>query len=163
MIANTHHNGGSVIVLSFVVALMLTAMPLPDWALNWRPAWVTMVLIYWCMALPERVGIGIGWVLGLLLDVQQGTILGQHALGLAIIAYITIASHQRMRVFPLLQQALLVCAYLLLLQLFNLWIRSLIGVPPEDWTFWTPPFTSMFIWPWLFIILRDVRRKFHVF
>lgn len=162
MITTAHHKGGSVIVLSFVVAMMLTAMPLPDWAVNWRPAWVAMVLIYWCMALPERVGIGIGWAMGLLLDVQQGTILGQHALGLAVIAYITIKSHQRMRVFPLIQQALLVCSYLFLLQMFNLWIRGIIGVPPKDWTFWAPPFTSMLIWPWLFIILRDVRRTYHV-
>ena len=162
MISHTRHNGGSVIAMSFVIALMLTAMPLPDWAVNWRPAWVTMVLIYWCMALPERVGIGIAWLMGLLLDVQQGTILGQHALGLAVIAYITIKSHQQMRVFPLMQQALLICSYLLLMQMFSLWTRSLIGVPPKDWTFWAPPFTSMLIWPWLFIILRDVRRKFQV-
>lgn len=162
VITTTHHNGGSIIVLSFVIAFMLTAMPLPDWALNWRPAWVAMVLIYWSMAIPERVGIGIGWVLGLLLDVQQGTILGQHALGLAVIAYITIKSHQQMRVFPLVQQAMLVFAYLMLLQLFNFWIKGMIGVPPRDWTFWAPPFTSMLIWPWLFVILRDIRRKFHV-
>ncbi|MEJ2761014.1 MAG: rod shape-determining protein MreD [Gammaproteobacteria bacterium] len=163
MITARQHNGGSVIILSFVAAFMLTAMPLPEWAANWRPAWVAMVLIYWCMALPERVGIGIGWVMGLLLDVQQGTVLGQHAMGLAIVAYITIQSHQRIRVFPLFQQALMICGYILLVQFLNLWIRGMIGVPPQDWTFWSPAFTSMLIWPWLFIILRDVRRKFHVF
>jgi len=162
MITTKPHNGGSIIVLSFVIAFMLTAMPLPDWALNWRPAWVAMVLIYWCMALPERVGIGIAWMLGLLLDVQQGTFLGQHALGLAVIAYITVKSHQQMRVFPLIQQAMLVCGYILLLQMLNFWIKGMIGVPPGDWTFWAPAFTSMLIWPWLFVILRDSRRKFHV-
>ena len=157
------HNGGSIIVFSFIVAFMLTAMPLPEWAVNWRPAWVAMVLIYWCMALPDRVGIGIAWLLGILLDVQQGTILGQHALGLAIIAYVTLISHQRLRVFPLMQQAMIVCMYLLFFQLLILWIRGMIGVPPEHWTFWMPAFTSMLIWPWLFVILRDVRRKYHVF
>jgi rod shape-determining protein MreD len=50
-----------IIALSLVIALMLTALPLPEWAVNWRPAWVAMVLIYWCMALPERVGIGVRW------------------------------------------------------------------------------------------------------
>ena len=80
------NNGTWVIVASLIVAFMLTAMPLPSWAVSWRPAWVAMVLIYWCMALPQRMGIGISWVLGLLLDVQQGTILGQHAIGLAIVA-----------------------------------------------------------------------------
>lgn len=162
MITNRHH-GGAIIVLSFLLALMLTAIPLPDWAVNWRPAWVTMVLIYWCMALPERVGIGIGWMMGLLLDVQQGTVLGQHALGHAVIAYVTLKSHQRMRVFPLMQQALLICGYLLLLQLFNFLVRGMIGVPPENLTFWAPAVTSMVIWPWLFVIMRDARRRFHVF
>jgi rod shape-determining protein MreD len=115
------------------------------------------------MALPDRVGIGVGWVLGLLLDVQQGTVLGQNALGLAVIAYITIISYQRFRVFPLAQQAVLVCIYLLLFQFFNMWIRGIMGISSEHWSIWLPAVTSMIIWPWLFIILRDIRRKYHVF
>ena len=142
---------------------VLTAMPLPEWALNWRPAWVTIVLIYWCMAIPQRVSIGIGWTLGLLLDVQQGTVFGQNAIALTIIAWIIVKLHQRIRVFPLVQQALLVCVLLLLAQLFTLWIRTMMGFPAQHWTYWAPAFTSMVIWPWLFIILRDVRRKFHVY
>ncbi len=162
MIAN-QHNGGWIIVMSFVIAIMLTTMPLPDWVMNWRPSWVAMVLIYWCMALPDRVGIGTGWSLGLLLDVQQGTVLGQHALGLSVIAYITIISYQRFRVFPLAQQAVLVSIYLLLFQFFNMWIRGIMGIPFQHWSIWLPALTSMLLWPWLFIILRDVRRKYHVF
>ncbi len=148
--------------MSLILAFMLTAMPLPEWAVNWRPAWVAMVLIYWNMALPDRVGIGIGWLLGLLLDVQQGTVLGQNALGLAVIAYITLRSHQRIRVFPLVQQAILVCSYVLLFKLLVLWIKGMMGLPPQHWTFWMPALTSMLLWPWLFIVLRDVRRRFHV-
>ena len=157
------HNGGAVIIFSFIIAYMLTAMPLPEWALNWRPAWVTIVLIYWCMAIPQRVSIGIGWTLGLLLDVQQGTVFGQNAIALTIIAWIIVKLNQRIRVFPLVQQALLVCVLLLLAQLFTLWIRTMMGFPPQHWTYWAPAFTSMVIWPWLFIILRDVRRKFYVY
>jgi rod shape-determining protein MreD len=157
------HHAGWIIVASFIVAFMLTAMPLPDWAISWRPAWVAMVLMYWCMALPDRVGIGIAWMLGLLLDVQQGTVLGQNALALALLAWVTLKSYQRVRVFPLAQQALIVCGCLLFLQFINLWIRGMMGVPPEHWTFWMSAFTSMLLWPWLFIILRDLRRKHHVF
>ena len=157
------HNGGWVITLSFVIAYILTSMPLPDWAVNWRPAWVAMVLIYWCMALPQRIGIGVAWMLGLVLDVQQGTLLGQNALGLALLAYITLLGYQRVRVFPLKQQAIVVCACLLLVEFINLWVRGIMGVPPHHWTYWMPAFTSMLLWPWLFIILRDLRRKHHVF
>jgi rod shape-determining protein MreD len=160
---NKQHNGGMVILISFIIAYMLTAMPLPAWAANWRPAWVTIVLIYWCLALPERVGIGVAWVSGLFLDVQLGTVFGQNAITLIIIAYAIIMLHKRIRVFPLAQQAMIVCSLILITQLLTLWIRALLGFPPQHWTYWMPAVTSMIIWPWLFIILRDVRRKFQVF
>jgi rod shape-determining protein MreD len=160
---NRQHNGGAIIIMSFVIAYMLTAMPLPDFALNWRPAWVVIVLIYWCLAIPDRVSVGIAWLLGLLLDVQQGTLFGQNAIELTLIAYVIVRMHQRVRVFPLVQQAMLVCLLLLASQLFTLCVRAMLGFPPQDWTYWAPAFTSMLIWPWLFIILRDVRRKYHVF
>ena len=156
------HHGGWVIVLSFILAFMLTAMPIPQIVENWRPAWVVMVLIYWCMALPERVGIVISWLLGILLDVQQGAVLGQNALALSIIAFITIKSYQRIRVFPLPQQALMVCLYVMIFQLIVLWIKGMMGIASQTWTFWMPAVTSMFLWPWLFIILRDIRRKYRV-
>lgn len=162
MIKSEHH-GGLIIVLSFLAAMLLTAMPLPEWASNWRPAWVAMVLFYWCMALPNRIGIGVGWTMGLLLDVMQGTLLGQNALGLAILAYFVIKSHQRIRMFPLLQQAFVVCFMVLIYLLLSLWVRGIMGVPPESWTYWMPALTSMILWPWFFIILRDIRRRYQVY
>jgi len=156
------HHGSGIIVISFIIAIMLTAMPLPEWAINWRPAWVAMVLIYWCLALPHRVGIGVGWFLGILLDVLQGTLLGQNAIGLTILAFLTLKSHQRVRMYPLVQQALVICLFVLVYQLLSLWVRGIMGVPPRSWTYWMPAFTSMVLWPWLFIILRDLRRRFHV-
>lgn len=158
----TTHQGGIIIILSFVVAFMLTAIPLPEWAAAWRPVWVAMVLIYWCMALPERIGIGTAWFIGLLLDVQQGALLGQNALGMAIIAFITLAVYRRVRVFSLVKQALVVCSILFTYLFLMLWIQIMIGYPPQHWSFWMPVMTSMVLWPWLFIILRDLRRKYRV-
>jgi rod shape-determining protein MreD len=154
--------GNQIIAMSFIVAIMLTALPLPDWAVNWRPDWVVVVLIYWCMAVPDRIGIFIAWFLGLLLDVQQGNVLGQNALGMILIALLTINSYQRMRTYPLLQQAVLVCFYLLLYKLVMLLILVCMGLNKSDWTYWMPAITSMLLWPWLFIILRDVRRKHRI-
>ena len=154
--------GGWVIVVTIVVALMLTMMPLPDYAINWRPAWVAMVIFYWCMALPHRVNIGIAWSLGIILDVMQGTLFGQNAIGLALITYIIYKTHLRIRMFPLFQQAMVICLLLLLQLLFGLWVRGIMGVPPQSWTYWMPAITSMLLWPWLFIILRDLRRRYHV-
>jgi len=154
--------GNGIIAISFILAIMLMALPLPDWAVNWRPAWVAIVLIYWCMAVPDRVGIFIAWFLGLLLDVQQGTVLGQNALGMTLLAFLTINSYQRMRAYPLSQQAVLVCFYLLLYELMMLLVLGYLRTSTRDWTYWMPAITSMLLWPWLFIILRDVRRKYNI-
>ena len=154
--------GGWIIFASFVIAMMLTVMPLPDWAVNWRPMWVAMVLIYWCMALPHRIGIGMGWVAGIMLDVMQGTLFGYNALSLAVVAYIILNIHQRLRIFPLIQQAVLISVICLIYLLLSLWIRGIMGIPPRSWTYWMPALTSMLLWPWLFIILRDIRRKYKI-
>ena len=149
-------------MISVLIAFLLTALPLPHWADDWRPAWVAMVLIYWCMALPERIGIGIAWCMGLLLDVQQGALLGQNALGLALIAYFVIQIHKRFRLFPLVQQSCLVGFIIIFYLLISSWVTGIMGIPPKTWTYWMPAISSMVLWPWLFVILRDIRRQYNV-
>ncbi|MCH8078879.1 MAG: rod shape-determining protein MreD [Proteobacteria bacterium] len=156
------NTGGWILFISLLIAFLLTALPLPHWADDWRPAWVAMVLIYWCMALPERIGIGIAWCLGLLLDVQQGALLGQNALGLALIAYFVIQIHKRFRIFPLVQQSCLVGFIIIFYLLISSWVTGIMGIPPETWTYWMPAISSMVLWPWLFVILRDIRRQYNV-
>ena len=102
--------------LTLFVAFMLTIMPLPEWAIEFRPDWVTLVLVYWAMALPARVGVTIAWFAGLMLDVSHGAILGQHALGLMLVIYIVHIQHQRLRVVSLVQQAIVIFFLLLLKQ-----------------------------------------------
>ena len=156
------NTGGRILLISLLIAFLLTALPLPHWANDWRPAWVAMVLIYWCMALPERIGIGIAWCLGLLLDVQQGALLGQNALGLAMIAYFVIQIHKRFRLFPLVQQSCLVGFIIIFYLLISSWVTGIMGIPPKTWTYWMPAISSMVLWPWLFVILRDIRRLHNV-
>lgn len=151
-----------VVLASLIVAFMLAAVPLPDWVNAWRPAWVAMVLIYWCIALPERVGVGTAWIVGLFLDGLTGSLLGLHAAGLAIVAYIAASVHQRIRLFPLGQQALLVGVILAVYLSFTLWVRFVQGTSGPNPTMLLPAVSSMLLWPWLFIILRDLRRKFRV-
>lgn len=157
-----HHNGGWIIFLSFVAALMLTLVPLPGWAIYLRPEWVTVVLIYWCMALPERVGVATGWVAGLFLDVVHGSMLGQYAMALALVAYFTLNLHLRMRVYPVPQQALVVLLLILFQQMLVIWIKGFIGESPDSLRYWIPSLTTMILWPWLFVILRDLRRQYRV-
>jgi len=158
----TRHQGGMIVFSSFVLALLLTMLPLPTWAQAFRPEWVALVLIYWCMALPSRISIGWAWVAGLMLDVTLGNLLGLHALSLTIVAFLTIKLYQRIRVYPLGQQALAVLILIAMHQLLTLWILGIIGKTPGSWTYWLPSISSAILWPWLFIVMRGARRHFRV-
>jgi rod shape-determining protein MreD len=152
-----------VIGLSIIIAMMLTILPLPDWAIWLRPQWVLLVMVYWCLALPERISVGIAWVIGLLLDVLLGTLLGQHALSLAVVAYFIVKFHPRIRLYPIWQKTLIVFMLSLIYLALLFWVQGLLGVLPNSWQFWLPALTSTLLWPWVFIILRDLRRKFNVY
>lgn len=156
------HRSNWVIVMSFVIALMLMALPMPDWAGIWRPAWVALVLIYWCMALPARVGIMVAFTLGIFLDVLSGTLLGQNALALSVVAFITLQFYQRVRVLPLWQQGITVFGLAFIHQVLLLWINGIQGMPVSFSDYWASPLISMVLWPWIFVVLRDLRRKYQV-
>lgn len=157
-----HHQGGLIIFTSFVLALVLTMLPLPDWAKVFRPEWMTLVTIYWCMALPTRISIGWAWVAGLMLDVTLGNLLGLHAFTLSIVAFLTIKLYQRIRVYPLGQQALAILILVAMSELLALWVLGVINQTPDNWTYWLPSISSAIIWPWLFVIMRGTRRHFRV-
>ncbi len=59
---------------TFLVAYLLVLLPGPEWSARFRPNWVALVLIYWCIAAPGRVGIGTGWLVGIILDLLYGSL-----------------------------------------------------------------------------------------
>lgn len=154
--------GGGVVVSTVVLAMLLTLLPMPLLVQEFRPPWVTLTLIYWCLALPQRVGVGWAWVSGLLLDVLSGTLLGQHALGLSVVAFLVLELHQRIRIFPLFQQALSVLVLLLVERLLSLWVLGGTGQPTPGLGYWVPALVGAVLWPWVYIVLRDVRRRFQI-
>ncbi|MBK1691961.1 rod shape-determining protein MreD [Ectothiorhodospira mobilis] len=144
---------------TLILALGLMIMPLPEWLSPWRPEWLAMAVLYWNMALPRRVGVGTAWIAGLLLDVARGALLGQHALALALIAWIAIRLHQQVRFAPLWQQAITVGGMLALYLLVILWVDGITGHEPGTWHYWAPLLTSIPCWPLVFVLLRGVRRR----
>lgn len=156
------NNRGWVIVLSMLAAFMLATLPLPGWAAPWRPAWIVMVLVYWCIALPERVGVIAGWITGLIVDVMQGSVLGQHAFGLAFVAYIAVQYHQRFRVYPLFQQSIFI-GLVVFVYLLAMWqVYSLVGATDYGPSYLLGAITTALLWPWSYIVLRDLRRRAQV-
>jgi len=154
--------GGWVVAGSFLLAFLAASIPLPGRVGWFWPDWVAMVLIYWCLALPYRIGIGTGWLVGLLVDVGRGALLGQHALAFATLAYLTLQTHRRIRVFTPWQQAFSVLVFLLIEQVLVFWISGVIGYPPRDGWYLAPAVGGMIAWPLLFVVLRDARRYFQV-
>ena len=148
-----------VIYLSLLVALILMILPFPDWVQIYRPNFVALVLIYWSMALPKRVGLWFAFFTGILLDTSQGTLFGQHTLALVIIVFVNINFYQRIRVLDLPQQAIYVFVLLLINQIVVAWVEGIMGRPTPLLAFFGAPFIGMLIWPWVFVVLRDVRRK----
>ena len=151
--------GRMVVYTTFAIALVLSVVPVPNWAEPFIPDWVALTLVYWCMATPDRVSVGTGWVLGMILDVLYGSLLGQHALALAVVSFVTVKMHLKFRMFPRWQQAVSVLILLAVNQLLVIWIRGIIGQAPETIAYWSPSIVGMILWPWLFVVLRDVRRR----
>jgi rod shape-determining protein MreD len=161
-VANPDGHGYGVILLTFVAAYVLAVVPLPAW-LQWgRPEWVALTLIYWTIALPQRVGIFTALVLGAGLDVLKGSVLGQNAFALVVVALLSLLLYQRLRVYSLWQQAtvvfILVGIYLLICQ----WVQKLEGVSLLPRLFLLPALTSALLWPVVLHVLRGTRRYYRV-
>ncbi|MGH8581718.1 MAG: rod shape-determining protein MreD [Gammaproteobacteria bacterium] len=150
---------GRIIAASLLLAFLLSALPFPPWASAWQPAWVALAVVFWCMVLPERVGILSAWALGLVLDALKGTLLGQHAAALAIAAYLTVAYNRRLRVFPLFQQSLFVGLMVAIDALIATWVRGISGLDSQQGAVWLPVLSSILLCPWAFLLLHDLRRR----
>ncbi len=157
-----HTSSWFVVSATFIVAFILMLLPMPEWAVWLRPLWVLMVLVYWLTVLPYHVNIGIAWFVGLCLDVFNGTLLGEHALALTLVGYLVVRIHSRFRMFPLIQQGLFICLFGLCYQFILFCIQGFLGDLPRSYLYWASPLTSMVLWPWVFVIMQDCRRRFRV-
>ncbi|MBQ0795733.1 rod shape-determining protein MreD [Zhongshania sp.] len=159
----SHAHGLWFVVVTIFIALLLSITPLsPD--LSWaRPDWLLLILVYWLLALPERVGVIVCWLCGILLDVLQGGVLGQNAFAFAVVAYIIQVSYQRLRMFSLRKQA----AFVLLLELFHIlvdqWAQNINGVAHTHWLVFLPALTTGLLWLFVRPIVAWWQRLFVVF
>ena len=147
------------VIGTLLVGLMLSIMPLPEMIAPFRPDWLALLVIFWAMQLPRTWSVGSAWLVGLILDVSYGTMLGQHALALCVVVFITVRFHLLMRVFPLSQLSATVFALLALYQFLLFWINGVAGVSAPAVTYWAPVVTGTLIWPLLYMFLSGVRYR----
>lgn len=145
--------------ISLLAACALSLLPISDSAAWFQPYWLALVMIYWCLESPANVGLGTAFAVGLLLDLSIGSLLGQHALSLVIMTYLVSRFRLRVRFFPLWQQAIAIFILLLNDRFIYAWIHSLAGKGLPDWRIVIGPFIAMLIWPWLFLLLDEIRQR----
>ena len=135
------------LLMSALVALILTVLPLPRWLDAARPSFLVLAVLYWSVYAPWTGGIALGFFAGLLLDVFQGPVLGEHALALALVTYIAVREHQRVRSKPAIQQAIFVFGALILYELVLFMIDGWTGHPVTSPLRWVHTLTGALIWP----------------
>ncbi len=146
-------------IITLVVGLMLSIMPLPGWFEAFRPDWLALIMIFWAIQLPRTWGVGTAWLVGIILDVSYGSLLGQHALALCFIVFVTVRFHLLMRVFPLSQLTATIFALLALYQFILFWVNGVAGVTAPSVTYWGPVLSGTVLWPLFFMFMSGVRYR----
>ncbi|MDX1606920.1 MAG: rod shape-determining protein MreD [Candidatus Competibacterales bacterium] len=140
-------------------AFVLDGLPLPAGPDHFAPDWLMLVLVYWCLALPRRIGVLTGWGLGLVVDAARGQVLGQHALVYAVLAFLVHKGRQPLRLAPFWQQWAAVLAFLLIARLLLGWLDGMLGYPPRDIGYFAPLLGALVAWPLLQALLGGLRRR----
>jgi rod shape-determining protein MreD len=136
-------------ILSALIALGLTILPLPGVLALLRPDFLALIVFYWSIASPKSGGLSLAFVAGLALDVTSGVVLGQHALALTLMSAWATHLRLRLRVFPLLHQSLSIFALLTGYQFILFWVDGATGNPVTSYSRWLAPVTGALIWPLL--------------
>jgi rod shape-determining protein MreD len=161
-VASSRPNGRILIWLTFIFALILQAAPWPGVLESFRPSWVLLITCYWVLALPHRVNVGSALVVGLLWDLMLGSTLGVRGLMMSVLCYIIALNFQVLRNLSLWQQAVIIAVLTLVGKLVEFWAEYLVSEitfdPQQLWAI----LLNFLLWPWLFLLLRRVRRKFSI-
>lgn len=148
-----------ILLLCSLLFSVLTIVELPVWMFYFRPDWIALVVVYWVLALPNRLGIVFGLLHGLLLDLLLIKSFGLNALGLALLAFTVSRTHMQMRMFPIWQQSLIVGIMIAAMKMIVAWIATWVSDFQISQYYWYSIVADIIVWPFLYIILRDIRRS----
>ena len=146
-----------VLPASIVLALVLGLLPLPQVLQPLRPYWLALVVAYWVLEAPEKAGLGLAFIAGLLADLAFGSLLGEQALRLVVMSFIIQRFRARLRFFPVSQQALAIGALLVNDRVIAMALHLVIGVQPLPWSYWIAPALGMLLWGPVYVALDAMR------
>lgn len=142
---------------SLLVALLLNLVPLGQHAA--MPDFVALVLVFWNVHQPRRVGVGVAFVFGLCIDVHQGALLGQHALAYTLLSFFAITVHRRLLWFTVGSQALQVLPLFAAAHVVALLVRMLSGASFPGWGLVVAPVFESLMWPLVTMVLLAPQRR----
>ncbi|MEW5943672.1 MAG: rod shape-determining protein MreD [Pseudomonadota bacterium] len=154
----TKPSSAKFIALTLLVALILNFLPWEE-MLPLRPDFVALLLLYWSIHYPRKLGLGVAWLMGLLVDVADGSLLGQHALAYSVMIFLALLLHRRIQQFGPWQQALHVAVLLLLSQALALLVRLVAGDDFTGWGYFLPTLTGMAAWPALLLLVQSAQQR----
>ena len=141
------------------IALILSIIPIADWA-NWlRPEFTLLVLLYWAIALPHICGVTFAAIVGIFQDSLMSQALGTHVLCFAVVIGLVQLSYKSLRLYDPWHQAGFIFLFIGLSRLLEYWLALAADLPDEGLSFLLPALISSLIWPWLLIALRSFRRN----
>ena len=143
----------SFIFFSLLIALLFNLLPLQEITLLLRPDFVAITLLYWSINHPQRIGMSLAFIAGLVIDVSNSSILGQHALAYCLITFFGMILHRRLRLFNVFQQAPQIFWMLLITQFAVFLTGTLGGTYFPDWYYFLPSVTGALLWPVIAFLL----------
>jgi rod shape-determining protein MreD len=135
------------VLVTLIIAMLLTLIPLGDYWSLWRPEWIALTLVHWALIIQDRLSLSLAFATGLIIDTLYGSILGQHALGFIVVAYVAVRLSFRMSPEAFLQQIALLMVSVGLYMLINLWIQGFTGNRLGGLVYWQPLLSSIVVWP----------------
>ena len=150
---------GWLIYGSFLVGLLFAVIPLPAMVQPLRPYLLAMLVAYWAMEAPTRVGFGTAFVLGVLADLATASVLGEQGFRLVVIAWLVQRFRTRLRFFPLWQQAAAVGLLLFNDRLLAWLIHLFVGSNLSSLAWWLSPLLGFLLWPWLYVLIDMARLR----
>ncbi|WP_018652269.1 rod shape-determining protein MreD [Actinobacillus capsulatus] len=148
-----------VLISIFMIAFVLEIMPWPIGFQGLRPNWVVLVLVYWALALPNKVSVGTAFVAGIVWDLVLGSILGIHALVLSIAIYFVAKYHLILRNLSLWLQAILVMLYVVAIRFLIYFVELVLHSAEFNSQEVLGAIISGILWPWIFLLMRHIRRQ----
>ncbi len=148
--------------LSCFVAFTLMLVQVPDWLSSFWPDWIALVVVYWALLAPNRIGPVAGFIIGTMLEVLRAKTFGVISAGLAVLAFLVNLSHLQLRITSRWQQVFLVVLFVAVYKLINIWFEGMVGdgrITAEDWY---SLLGDLAVWPFLNIVLDELRRAYRI-